>query len=314
MTALEIEGLRQVVAGRTVLRDVNLVVEEGAALGLVGPNGSGKSTLLRVAATLLRPTAGTVRVLGLDVRSRATGVRRAIGYVPESGGVYPSLTVAEHLDLFARCHRVPAGERGATVETLLRVVDLYPHRREEAARLSRGLRRRLLLAQALVHSPTLLLLDEPLAGVDGVGQLELVEVLRELNQMGTTLVVASNALDDLHRFCTTIAELRDGRLVRVGAPEELLGGAGPAARRIRAELLDGLDEALRVLASIPEVREVESHDHTITFRLEGDRALQSAVLGRLVAAGLPVAGFGTEGGALAEEWAQAMREHREAAD
>jgi ABC-2 type transport system ATP-binding protein len=301
-SALALAELTQVVGGRAALRRVSLAVPAGAALGLVGPNGSGKSTLLRVAATLLRPTAGTVWVLGYDVRTDAAAARRKLGYVPESAGVYPLLSVAEHLELFARLRGVPAAERGETVKALLEIVGLERYRHVEATNLSRGLRRRLLLALALVHGPELLLLDEPLDGLDAVGRLELLEVLREQHAMGTTLVIASNDLSALETLCTGIAELRHGELVRAGPAAELLAASPAAGRRIRAEVLGAPEAALAALRAIPQVQELEARGQTLTFRLSGDGTLQAEVLGRLVAAGLAVTRFGPADEPLADLW------------
>src|SRR3954454_3481296 len=138
MALIELEQLQVEQNGRNALDGVTLSVAEGASLGLVGPNGSGKSTLLRALAGLVRPAAGRVLVDGYDIRHDVTAVRRRVGYVPEQFGVYPRLTIAQYLDFFAQASGVSAWERKNTVDTMLRVVDLYDSRQKEAAILSRG--------------------------------------------------------------------------------------------------------------------------------------------------------------------------------
>ncbi|MBA2450746.1 MAG: ATP-binding cassette domain-containing protein, partial [Chloroflexi bacterium] len=228
------------------LRDVSLTVAEGASLGLVGPNGSGKSTLLKVLAGLVRPTSGRALVGGIDTRLDSTAVRRRVGYVPEQFGVYPRLSILQYLDFFARAHGVSQWERRNTVETMLRVVDLFDQRGDEAAALSRGSRRRLALAQALLHNPPIMLLDDPLSGRDGRGRLELVEVLKEVRGMGITLLIATHLLVDLTQLCDLVAVLRAGQLASVTpltvAEGASLGLVGPNG--------SGKSTLLKVLAGL----------------------------------------------------------------
>src|SRR5215208_2180057 len=189
MSMIEFEDAGFRYSQATVLSGLTLSVGEGTSVGLIGPNGSGKSTALKLVATLLRPSRGRVLVNGFDTRLDARNVRRRIGYVPEQLGVYPKMSVWQYLTFFARCAGVPSMERKTALETLLHVVDLYDERQTEAQRLSRGMRRRLALARALVHNPAVLLLDDPLGGLDGRGRLELLEVIKELRGMGITVLM-----------------------------------------------------------------------------------------------------------------------------
>ena len=276
----------------TILQNVSFGVEEGSSFGLIGPNGAGKTAALKLVSTLLRPTQGRVLVHGLDTRFEAINVRRRIGYVPEQLGVYPSLSVWNYLTFFARCAGVPSLERKTTIETLLRVVDLYEQRQTEAQRLSRGMRRRLALARALVHNPTVLILDDPLGGLDGRGRLELIEVLKELRGMGISVLISGHLLGDIVQLCSHVGILRDGCLVRTTtsaalAQEELRSGS-----RVEMEVLLGEELARAYLLKLPEVRDLNTDGRTITFTFHGDRAGLSTLLDRVVEEGVQVTRFG----------------------
>jgi ABC-2 type transport system ATP-binding protein len=274
------------------LENVDLEVDEGTSVGLVGPNGCGKSTLLKLVATLLRPSRGRVQVDGFDTRLDARKVRQRIGYVPDHLGVYPGLSVWQYLTFFARCARVSGLERTSTLETLLRVVDLYDERQTEAQRLSRGMRRRLALARALVHNPAVLLLDDPLGGLDGRGRLELLEVLKELRGMGITVLMSGHLLGDIVQLCSHVAIMREGRLIRTAPIEDLVEEEIAAARRVELEVLLGEEVARAALGKLPEVRDIETDGRTITFSYQGDRAGLSTLLESLVEDGVQVARFG----------------------
>ncbi|HYU18372.1 MAG TPA: ABC transporter ATP-binding protein [Chloroflexota bacterium] len=284
--------------GSPILDDLTLSVGDGASLGLVGPNGSGKTTLLRVLACLVRPASGRAMVCGFDTTRDPIAVRRRIGYVPEQFGVYPRLSIVQYLQFFARASGVSQWERRNTVETMLRVVDLFDQRHEEAAALSRGSRRRLALARALLHNPPVLLLDDPLAGLDGRGRLELVEVLREVRDMGITIVVSTHLLADLAQVCDSVAVLRAGRLASITPLAVALGREGRGRQRVRLELIEGVRSTARpeavgvLLSKQPGVLDVTEGDGGLSFVYEGDPDGLASVLDRLVGSGARVVQFG----------------------
>jgi len=292
MNLIELEAVGYRYSRTPVIQNLSLGVEEGTSLGLIGPNGCGKSTTLKLVATLLRPSQGRVLVDGFDTRLDARSVRRRIGYVPDQLGVYPSLTVWQYLNFFARCAGVPALERKTTLETLLRVVDLYEERQTEAQRLSRGMRRRLALARALVHNPAVLLLDDPLGGLDGRGRLELLEVLKELRGMGITVLMSGHLLGDIVQLCSHIAIMREGRLIRSDAVDTLVREEIASGRRVEIEILFGEEVARAALARLSDVRDVETDGRTIAFSFHGDRASLSTLLDRLVGEGVRIVRFG----------------------
>ena len=292
MSLIELEGVSVRQGSTPILQEISLAVDEGDSLGLVGPNGCGKSVLLKAMATLVRPSSGRVLICDFDTRFDAPQVRRRIGYVPDQLGVYPGLTVWQYLNFFARMAGVPAVERKSSVETLLTVVDLFDRRQLEVERLSRGMCRRLALARALVHNPSVLLLDDPLAGLDGRGRLELIEVLKELRGMGLTVVLSGHLLGDIVELCSHVAILRQGHVIRHCPVEQLEGVPGEAPSRIEIGILLGHDVARAALARMAEVRDLELSGQTLTFAFHGDAAALATVLDQLVQEGVQIAHFG----------------------
>ena len=292
MSMIEFEQASFRYGQTAVLSGLTLSVEEGTSVGLLGPNGCGKSTALKLVGTLLRPSDGRVMVSGIDTRQDARNVRRRIGYVPEQLGVYPRQTVWEYLTFFARCNGLPASERKTTVETLLRVVDLFDQRQVEAQRLSRGMLRRLALARALLHNPAVLLLDDPLGGLDGRGRLELLEVLKELRGMGITVLMSGHLLGDIVQLCSHVAILRQGRLIRAAAVDDLVREQAQVGERLEIDILLGEELARSVLRNADDVQDITSNGRTISVNYRGDGAGLAALLDRLVEAGVQITRFG----------------------
>jgi len=211
--------IRLGLARNSVLRGVDLEIEAGRTLGLAGPNGSGKSTLLRILAGLDRETQGEVTVLGAARADSA--IQRRIGYLPEDSPFPPELTLRGALHLMGALQAMPRAECRAQTERLLAVVGLDQRATTTLGRCSRGMLRRFGLAQAWLHAPDLILLDEPTAGLDAQGFEVLAELLAEARARGTTVVLASHVLSDLTDACDEVAVLLDGRIALHGPPAEV---------------------------------------------------------------------------------------------
>jgi ABC-2 type transport system ATP-binding protein len=224
--AIEIRGLgktfRRFWGGRGVraLHDLTLEVAAGEIFGLLGPNGSGKSTTIKLLLGLLRPTAGTVQVLGGppdDVERKAR-----IGYLPEESYFHGHLSAAETLDFYGRIFRLPAALLVERIPALLQLVGLESARDRRLGEYSKGMLRRIGLAQALINDPDLVILDEPTAGMDPIGTREVKDLLRDLRCRGKTVLLSSHLLADVEDVCDRVAILHQGELRALGRLETLL--------------------------------------------------------------------------------------------
>ena len=203
------------------LTDVTLHAYSGEILGLLGPNGAGKTTLMKLALGLLRPSSGCGRLLGQPLGD--VGARRAVGFLPEEPYLYQSLTVWETLEMMAELSRIPTGDVHARAEAVIAQCELSPVRSASVRKLSRGWLRRVGLAIALVSQPRLLLLDEPLSGLDPAARMGVKNLIRSLRSGGTAVVISSHILPDVERLADRVALLRRGRLLKCCSLASLLG-------------------------------------------------------------------------------------------
>jgi ABC-2 type transport system ATP-binding protein len=255
------EARRTVVA----LDDVSISVARGSLTALVGPDGAGKTTLLRLAAGLLRPDAGTLTVLGIDVARHPQAVQDRISYMPQRFGLYDDLSVQENLDLYADLHGVPADERTARYRRLLEMTDLARFTSRPAGKLSGGMKQKLGLACTLVRSPELLLLDEPTVGVDPLSRRELWRIVQQLVDVEKLTVVVSTAYLDEAEQCSQVVLLRQGKVLATGTPASLREHAARMcfvatppddrpARWLQARLLDDVHDVVDAVPQAGEVR------------------------------------------------------------
>jgi ABC-2 type transport system ATP-binding protein len=298
---IETQGLTKQYGKRTALKQLDLKVEQGAVFGFVGPNGAGKTTTMRILATLLRPTAGQAWVAGCSVLKDRRGVRRAIGYMPDFFGVYGDMKVWEYLDFFAACYDIPAETRVRLTGDLLDLVDLAHRRDDYVDALSRGMKQRLCLARSLAHDPQVLILDEPASGLDPRARVEIRELLRELQQMGKTILVSSHILSEIEEICTHVGIIEAGQLVATGTMQEMRQRI-QTQRLVRVSLMDRSDEALAWLERYPGVlqagRVADNGRGDLEAAFSGDDEALAGLPRALLEAGFPVTEFREEAGDL----------------
>ena len=248
--AVSISGLHKRFGKFAAVDGLSLEVPIGAIYGLIGPNGAGKTTTFAVIASLLTPSSGSLSVLGHDPVASPRAVRKVLGYMPDSLGVYADLDVDEYLRFFAAAYRIPARARPGLLDGLLELVALEGKRTSRVDSLSRGMKQRLSLARALIHDPEVLILDEPASGLDPRARAELRALLAQLSEMGKTIVISSHILAEIEDVCSHIAIMQSGRILASGRAAEILGRL-TGARRLRARYADGTVEELTA-ESAPE--------------------------------------------------------------
>jgi ABC-2 type transport system ATP-binding protein len=282
-------GLQKRYRRTPALDGLSLAVPAGAIYGLIGQNGAGKTSTIRVLATLMRPDSGEAEVGGADAVRRPDEVRRVMGYVPDFFGVYDDLKVGEYLEFYAALHGIRGPAAAAQRDSLLELVDLGPKRDEYVEHLSRGMQQRLCLARALVHDPAVLLLDEPASGLDPLARVEMRELLKELCQMGKTILISSHVLSELADLCTHVGMVAAGRVVREGTVQELLAEAERPEYVLR--VLRDAERAAAVLERVPAVQRVVVGEGGIRFTCDGGPEGAAEALAAVVREGIPVSRF-----------------------
>lgn len=223
---IELRGLSRDYGGRPAVRGISFEIPAGEVFGLLGPNGAGKSTTMKMLATLLRPSGGVARIAGHDLLTAPNEVRRVIGYVPEGADLYETLTGLEFLDLVRDLHRVPADEARRRRNRLAEAFALNHDLGRALGEYSKGMKQKLLLIAALQHEPRVLLLDEPLDGLDVAAQEFLKELIRERAAQGNSIIYSSHILEVVEKVCDRIAILSQGQIAALGPPREMVEQSG----------------------------------------------------------------------------------------
>jgi ABC-2 type transport system ATP-binding protein len=273
----------------TAVDSLDLTIRRGEVFGLLGPNGAGKTTTVLMLLGLTEPTRGVVRVVGLDPTREPLAVKRQVGYLPDNVGFYGGLTGRENLRYTARLNGIPRREADARIDELLSEVRLEDAADKKAETYSRGMRQRLGIADALVKTPTVLILDEPTIAIDPAGVEDLLGLLRRLvDQHSLTVLLSSHILGQVQSLCDRVGFYSAGKLVAAGPLEELAGGAD---RVLELEVgVEGAPSAIDpVAAAVPGVLTVTPHEHNDRLRvIAASRDVAAPLASALAAAGLPI--------------------------
>jgi len=270
--------------GTLALDRVGFDLEAGSITALVGPNGAGKTTLLRCIAALDEPLAGRIHVDGIDVVEHPRACHRRIGYLSDFFGLYRRLTVRQGLAYVAAAQGVAEAAIPAAVERAAGELGVADKLETLAGTLSRGQRQRVAIAQALVHAPPVLLLDEPASGLDPEARHELAALFTTLGTQGMTILVSSHILAELSEYCTGMLILREGRVHEHGA----LGGRAAPREHLRIGVAEAPAGWPQPLAAQPGVTVLTHDELGAEIELAGDRAARAELLRALVGAGIPV--------------------------
>ncbi len=287
---IEIKGFGKSYGDLVAVEQLDLKIEAGEMFGFIGPNGAGKSTTIRFLATLLKADRGDGTVNGYSVARDPLGVRRSVGYMPDNFGVYDGMKVWEFLDFFAVAYQIPRQRRRTVINDVLELLDLTYKRDDFVNGLSRGMKQRLCLAKTLVHDPPVLILDEPASGLDPRARLEVKALLKELRQMGKTILISSHILTELADCCTSIGIIERGRLLMHGPIDDVYRRI-QRNRIVEIKVLERLDIALSIVRSMPETLDVQQSDHRLTVELAADDTVLANLLERLLAEGVRIRSF-----------------------
>src|SRR5437016_2093299 len=229
-SAIRLRGVVKRFGSIAAVDGLDLEVPVGACVGLLGPNGAGKSTTMKALTAQVIPDGGELEVLGYRLPADSKQARAQMGVVPQLDNLDVSLTVEQNLLVFAYLYRVPAGERKAALERALQLANLLDRRASKVDQLSGGMRRRLLIARALLHRPRLLLLDEPTVGLDPQVRQELWALIDRLRSEGVSILMSTHYIEEAERLCDTVTIMSHGKAVAVGPPDDLIREhAGPEA-------------------------------------------------------------------------------------
>jgi ABC-2 type transport system ATP-binding protein len=277
------------------IRAIDLDLGRGDLFGFIGPNGAGKTTTMRILATLLDPTWGEAYVCGHSVHTQPKEIRRLVGYMPDFFGVYDDMTVVEYLDFFAAAYRIGGEQRRRRVDEMLDIVDLDFKRDAFANTLSRGQTQRLGLARTLLHDPQVLLLDEPLSGLDPRARIEMRNLLRKLGQLGKTIIVSSHILPELADVCNKVGIIDRGELKVNATVDEVL-------RRVRQHTVLVIQPATpemmkrteQLLSGHAKVQSLAIGDASIRVVLKEEVEDYTDLPKSLIENGVALRGFGEE--------------------
>ena len=277
------------------IRDIDLDLGQGDLFGFIGPNGAGKTTTMRIIATLLTPTYGEAYVCGYSIYTHPKEIRRLVGYMPDFFGVYDDMTVMEYLDFFAAAYRIAPQARRKRCDEMLEVVDLEFKRDAYANTLSRGQTQRLGLARVLLHDPAVLLLDEPLSGLDPRARIEMRALMRRLGSMGKTVIVSSHILPELADVCNKVGIIDSGKMIASNDVASMIRQVRPnMAILIEAANEKQLETAAKLLGSHELVQSVEIVTQTLKVTLKADAGEYSSLATILISNGIAIKRFAEE--------------------
>ena len=306
---LVIKNLEKSYGNFKALNGVNLEIKKGEIFGFIGPNGAGKSTTMKIISGLLSADSGEVYVDGIDAIKDNKSLKDKIGYMPDFFGVYDNLKAIEYLEFYASIYGILGDEARELAMDLLELVNLKDKWDANVDGLSRGMKQRLCLARCLVHNPELLILDEPASGMDPRARYEMKGILKNLREMGKTIIVSSHILSELGEICTKIGIIKNGSLVCEGTVEEVTLMASGAAP-INITVMEDPDKAISILREIPEVKEISVDENKITASIVGGDKEARDLLKTLVSKDIPVISFSRAAGNLEEVFIQITEENK----
>jgi ABC-2 type transport system ATP-binding protein len=287
-------GLTKQFDRHIAVNDVELQVESGEVYGLIGPNGAGKTTLIRMLAAAEEPTTGEIYINGDRLLRDQSNpkLKRRLGYLPDDYPLYDDLTVWDYLDYFARLYRLREPRRTQRLHEVLELIQLTNKRNSLISTLSRGMKQRLSLARTIIHEPILLLLDEPVSGLDPIARMQFREIIKTLREAGMTILISSHVLSDLAELCTSVGIMELGYLVESASLQELYRRL--SRQEIFLSTLGNLEALTSELKNHPWVEDWEvlpGNQQKVRVHFSGSSEDCARLLRSLVEAGIPLTEF-----------------------
>jgi ABC-2 type transport system ATP-binding protein len=274
---------------------IDLQIDRGEVYGLIGPNGAGKTTLIRMLAAAEEPTAGEIYINGARFLRGQNNpeLKRQLGYLPDDFPLYDDLTVWDYLDYFARLYFLRDSPRSQRLHEVIELVELEQKKDEAIATLSRGMKQRLSLARSIIHNPTLLLLDEPVSGLDPIARVQVRNIIKSLQQQGMTILISSHILSDLAEICTSIGIMELGNLVESSGLQALYDRSNQDQQQILISTLGKVEDLQLALKRSQLVQEVEVLSGVPIVRVQFAGSLEDCaeLLKSLIEAGIPISNF-----------------------
>lgn len=296
---VEIENLYKHYGKFVALNHLNLSIDKGELFGFVGPNGAGKTTTMRIISGLLKADGGQVQIADVDALKDSQSLKRKIGYMPDFFGVYDNLKAIEYMEFYASIYGIVGKKAKDMCMELMDLVNLSDKAEFYVDNLSRGMKQRLCLARSLVHNPELLILDEPASGLDPRARFEMKGILRNLHDMGKTIVISSHILSELAEMCTTIGIIDKGSMVTKGSVEDIMRKLN-TTNPLKIHVIENIESAVRIIKENPQVENLSIDEEDITVSFEGSEEEEAELLANLVRNGIKVVSYMRETGNLEE--------------
>jgi ABC-2 type transport system ATP-binding protein len=220
-SAIEVSELTKCYGKLLAVDHINFTVKKGEVFGFLGPNGAGKTTTINMLTGVTKPTSGSAFISGFDVKQEPIKAKELVGVVPEVSFLYDEMTTWENINFSAKLHSVPKTKRASLAQELLRLFRLYKRRNDQVGTFSGGMKKRLMIATALMHEPDILFLDEPTTGLDVQSARQIRELIKELNKKGTTVFLTTHYIEEADQLCQRITIINRGKIITVDTPEEL---------------------------------------------------------------------------------------------
>jgi ABC-2 type transport system ATP-binding protein len=305
MSAIETVGLTRKFGDRTAVENLTISIPEGKVFGFLGPNGAGKTTTVRMLAALIAPTSGTARVVGHEIGADNDAVRRSVGILTETPGLYGKLTAMQNLQFYAALYGVGPAEANKQAEKYLKLMDLWDRRDDKVAGFSKGMQQKVAISRALIHEPPLVFLDEPTAGLDPEAARTVRDFIKGLRQEGRTIFLTTHNLPEADELCDLIGVFRT-RLKQINTPENLrrsLFGNGTLVRL-------AADPALWVapVRALPFVHDVAVKESNLMVKLDDPDNQNPQLVQALVSAGAPIRYIEPMAASLEEVYLELMEE------